>query len=231
MRVFGTEPLLAIIAYVGACMKDRRADRARGPRSRPWTRLLRRRARRRLRVSAVARVDRPRGAHGPADADAAARHAAARRARVSSRLLARARLASAAPSATASARHSRGSPKPKIPDSCSISPTRSPRIALPPSPRVLSLGVNTGDELALLIELGLRDATFVGVDHSKSALAAARSRFGANVELIEADLGRAARARSLRPGGRDRRPAERDARRSRPRSAASSRIISPRPAR
>ena len=63
------------------------------------------------------------------------------------------------------------------------------RIELPPSPRVLSLGVNTGDELALLIALGLRDATFVGVDHSASALAVARARFGGNVELVEADLG------------------------------------------
>jgi hypothetical protein len=63
------------------------------------------------------------------------------------------------------------------------------RLALPTAPRVLSLGVNDGDELALLVELGLRDATFVGVDHSASALAAARARFGASVELVEADLG------------------------------------------
>ncbi|HEX4451446.1 MAG TPA: class I SAM-dependent methyltransferase [Kofleriaceae bacterium] len=61
------------------------------------------------------------------------------------------------------------------------------RIALPASSRVLSLGVNTGDELALLMELGV-SATFVGVDHSASALAVARGRFGANVELVEADL-------------------------------------------
>jgi trans-aconitate methyltransferase len=47
--------------------------------------------------------------------------------------------------------------------------------------RVLSLGVNTGDELALLLDLApaLRDATFVGIDHSASAIAAARERFGA----------------------------------------------------
>jgi len=62
------------------------------------------------------------------------------------------------------------------------------RIRLPPAPRVLSLGVNTGDELALLADLGLADARFVGVDHSASALAIARARFGATVELVEADL-------------------------------------------
>jgi trans-aconitate methyltransferase len=61
------------------------------------------------------------------------------------------------------------------------------RIALPANARVLSLGVNTGDELALLMELGV-SATFVGVDHSASALAVARGRFGTNVELVEVDL-------------------------------------------
>lgn len=63
------------------------------------------------------------------------------------------------------------------------------RLHLPAAPRVLSLGVNTGDELALLMALGLGDATFVGIDHSATALAVARARFGTNVELIEADLG------------------------------------------
>jgi SAM-dependent methyltransferase len=63
------------------------------------------------------------------------------------------------------------------------------RMALPAEPRVLSLGVNTGDELALLMALGLGAARFVGVDHSASALAVARSRFGDAVELVEADLG------------------------------------------
>jgi SAM-dependent methyltransferase len=61
------------------------------------------------------------------------------------------------------------------------------RIALPANARVLSLGVNTGDEIALMIELGV-DARFVGVDRDAAALAVARARFGANVELIEADL-------------------------------------------
>jgi SAM-dependent methyltransferase len=68
------------------------------------------------------------------------------------------------------------------------------RIALPAGARVLDLGVNTGDELALLAELwpALRDATLVGVDHSASAIAAARARFagsaGPRVELHVADL-------------------------------------------
>lgn len=49
-----------------------------------------------------------------------------------------------------------------------------------PRPRVLALGVHTGDELELLCALapGLRDrAAFVGVDLSDSALAVARRRF------------------------------------------------------
>lgn len=68
------------------------------------------------------------------------------------------------------------------------------RIALPPGARVLDLGVNTGDELALLLELwpALRDATLVGVDHSASAIAAARARFagitGPRIDLHVADL-------------------------------------------
>jgi SAM-dependent methyltransferase len=53
--------------------------------------------------------------------------------------------------------------------------------------RVLDLGVNTGDEIALMRELGLRDARFVGVDHSASAIAEARVRFP-DVELHVADL-------------------------------------------
>ncbi len=59
------------------------------------------------------------------------------------------------------------------------------------APRILDLGVNTGDELELLMTLSprLREAaTFVGIDHSRSALAVARGRFGDNVELLEADL-------------------------------------------
>jgi SAM-dependent methyltransferase len=62
------------------------------------------------------------------------------------------------------------------------------RCRLPAAARVLSLGVNTGDEIALMRELGLAGATFVGVDHSESALAVARARFGDSVELVRADL-------------------------------------------
>ena len=64
------------------------------------------------------------------------------------------------------------------------------RVALAPGARVLDLGVNTGDELALVEALapGL-DLRFVGIDHSASALAVARGRFPAErVTLIEADL-------------------------------------------
>lgn len=61
------------------------------------------------------------------------------------------------------------------------------RAGLPPRARVLDLGVNAGDELALLHDLGLVDAELVGVDHSASALELARSRFPA-ATLIEADL-------------------------------------------
>ncbi|HEY5924607.1 MAG TPA: class I SAM-dependent methyltransferase [Kofleriaceae bacterium] len=65
------------------------------------------------------------------------------------------------------------------------------RVDLQPGARVLDLGVNRGDELALLLALcpALRDAHLVGIDHSASALAHARERFrGANVALHEADL-------------------------------------------
>jgi SAM-dependent methyltransferase len=62
--------------------------------------------------------------------------------------------------------------------------------------RILDLGVNTGDELALIQHLApaLREtAHFVGVDHSASALAVARARFtGSNVQLVEGDLNRLA---------------------------------------
>ncbi len=65
-----------------------------------------------------------------------------------------------------------------------------------PGARILDLGVNTGDELALIGALApaLRgQATFVGVDHSRSALAVARARFpAAGYRFIEADLGRLA---------------------------------------
>jgi SAM-dependent methyltransferase len=58
--------------------------------------------------------------------------------------------------------------------------------------RILSLGVNAGDELALLLELWpeLREqASFVGIDHSPSALARARERFAApRHRFIEAEF-------------------------------------------
>lgn len=52
--------------------------------------------------------------------------------------------------------------------------------------RILDLGVNTGDELGLLRALGCTGA-MVGVDHSASALAVARTRFP-DATLVEADL-------------------------------------------
>ena len=52
--------------------------------------------------------------------------------------------------------------------------------------RVLDLGVNAGDELGLLRDLGVT-AELVGVDHSASALALARTRFP-DATLIEGDL-------------------------------------------
>jgi SAM-dependent methyltransferase len=58
--------------------------------------------------------------------------------------------------------------------------------------RVLDLGVNTGDELALILARApaLRDATFVGVDHSPSALVTARERFAShsNISFVEGDI-------------------------------------------
>lgn len=60
------------------------------------------------------------------------------------------------------------------------------RVQLPPGARVLDLGVNTADEVGLLRELGVA-ATFVGVDHSASALGIARTRFP-DVTFVEADL-------------------------------------------
>ncbi|MBA2542444.1 MAG: class I SAM-dependent methyltransferase [Deltaproteobacteria bacterium] len=63
------------------------------------------------------------------------------------------------------------------------------RVELPERPRILDLGVNTGDELALMLALrpSLREATFVGVDRSTSALAKARERFPF-ATFVEADL-------------------------------------------
>jgi SAM-dependent methyltransferase len=66
------------------------------------------------------------------------------------------------------------------------------RVALKPGSRVLDLGVNRGDELALLMTLSpsVRESTLVGIDHSASAIALARQRFAgnANVQLHEASL-------------------------------------------
>lgn len=63
------------------------------------------------------------------------------------------------------------------------------RAAVPSDARVLDLGVNQGDELALIAALcpGLAEAAFTGVDHSATALAIARARFP-RATLIEADL-------------------------------------------
>jgi SAM-dependent methyltransferase len=65
------------------------------------------------------------------------------------------------------------------------------RTSLPPRPRILDLGGNTGDELALLLALSpaLRSGTLVGVDHSASATAVARARFAdLDATFHEADL-------------------------------------------
>lgn len=66
------------------------------------------------------------------------------------------------------------------------------RIGLDPTARVLELGVNRGDALALLTALvpGLAErGELVGVDHSSTALARARARFpGANAHFLTADL-------------------------------------------
>lgn len=66
------------------------------------------------------------------------------------------------------------------------------RTRLPAAPRILELGVNRGDMLALIgaldPELAAR-ASFVGVDHSASALALARERFpGDNFAFVAADV-------------------------------------------
>jgi trans-aconitate methyltransferase len=52
---------------------------------------------------------------------------------------------------------------------------------------VLDLGVNTGDELVVIQQV-VPSIELVGVDHSGSALAVARSRFPA-FRFVEADLG------------------------------------------
>ena len=65
------------------------------------------------------------------------------------------------------------------------------RTKLPANPRILELGVNRGDMFGLMTALdpGLASASFVGVDHSESALALARERFpGENFSFIAADV-------------------------------------------
>lgn len=61
------------------------------------------------------------------------------------------------------------------------------RCALSERPRVLSLGVNTGDELIPVLEHH-PDATCTGVDHDPEAVEAAAKRLGAPHRFIEADL-------------------------------------------
>lgn len=65
------------------------------------------------------------------------------------------------------------------------------RAGLPPRPRILELGVNRGDGLALLVALrpALAEAEFVGVDHSASVIALARERFpGPGRRFVVADV-------------------------------------------
>jgi SAM-dependent methyltransferase len=61
------------------------------------------------------------------------------------------------------------------------------RARLGPAPRVLDLGVNTGDELAVIARLA-PDLQVVGIDHSGSALAVARRAYPTQ-RFLEADLG------------------------------------------
>jgi trans-aconitate methyltransferase len=68
--------------------------------------------------------------------------------------------------------------------------------------RVLYLGCNTGDEIALVRALWprLRASHHVGVDHSASAIAAARARFAAEASLVtfkEADVAASATLAAL----------------------------------
>ena len=60
------------------------------------------------------------------------------------------------------------------------------RVSVPGAPRVLDLGVNTGDELAL-VRARYASATVVGVDRDASALAIARTRFP-DATFVEAEL-------------------------------------------
>jgi len=66
------------------------------------------------------------------------------------------------------------------------------RTRLPTAPRILELGVNRGDMLGLIGALDperAARASFVGVDHSETALALARERFpGENFSFVAADV-------------------------------------------
>ena len=65
------------------------------------------------------------------------------------------------------------------------------RIVLPAAPTILDLGVNTGDELALLQALRpeLRAASLIGIDHSASAIAKARGpESEADVTVMSPDM-------------------------------------------
>jgi len=61
------------------------------------------------------------------------------------------------------------------------------RCTLPERPRVLSLGVNRGDELVPVLERH-PDALCTGIDHDPEALEAARERLGDRHRFIDADL-------------------------------------------
>jgi len=60
------------------------------------------------------------------------------------------------------------------------------RANLPHAPRVLDVGVNTGDELELVYDVAPQ-AAVVGIDHAASALAVARARFP-TATFVEADV-------------------------------------------
>ena len=61
------------------------------------------------------------------------------------------------------------------------------RVRLPTAPHVLDLGVNRGDELALVYEAA-PDAVVTGVDHAETALGVARTRWP-RATFVGADVG------------------------------------------